>query len=128
LKALARIPSIPTITHGSGQTDASVAAPVTGPWQGSTLRELEGLEFSALGVAADAGGAFVAEVPAGSAAFAAGLRQGDFIQAVNGRAVRGVKEFLEAVNAVSEGANLKLEIVRNQQRMLLDTTHRDRTP
>ena len=122
LKALARTPAIPTITHGTGQTDASVAAPVTWPWQGATLRELEGLEFSALGVAADAGGVLVAEAPAKSAALAAGLRKGDFIQAVNGRAVRGGKDFLEVVNGLSEGTKLKLEIVRNQQRMLLATS------
>ena len=101
-----------------------MAASATWPWQGATLRELEGLEFSALGVAADAGGAFVAEAPAQSAALAAGLRKGDFIQGVNGRAVRGVKEFLEAVNAVSEGTKLKLEIVRNQQRIPLETSIR----
>jgi hypothetical protein len=122
LKALARTPAIPTITHGTGSTDASVAASVTWLWQGATLRELEGLEFSALGVAADAGGAFVAEAPAQSAAFAAGLRKGDFIQAVNGRAVRGVKEFLGAANAVSESAKLKLDIIRNQQRMPIETS------
>ena len=43
---------------------------------------------------------------------------------MNGRAVRGVKEFLEAVNAVSEGTKLKLEIIRNQQRIPLETSIR----
>ena len=127
LKALARTPAIPTITQGIGQADASVAAPVTWLWQGATLRELEGLEFSAVGVAADAVGVFVAEVPAQSVAFAKGLRKGDFIQAVNGRVVRGVKDFREAVKDVPEGAELKLEIIRNQQRMYLGYLHTDHT-
>ena len=77
-------------------------------------------EFSAIGVAADAGGVFVAEVPEGSAAFDAGLRQGDFIQRVNDQAVRSAKEFLDAVTAAPKEQALNLKIIRNQRTKTLN--------
>ena len=43
-----------------GAGEAAAAAAET-KWQGATLRELLHYEFSAVGVAADAGGVFVAE-------------------------------------------------------------------
>jgi len=120
LKALARTPAITAVVHGAGQTVSSVTEHT--PWQGATLRELEGLEFSALGVAEDAGGIIVIDAPSQSPVFAAGLRKGDFIQGVNGRAVRGAKEFLEAINAVPTGEKVRLDLVRNQQRMSLEAS------
>ena len=84
LKALARTPAIPEVKVASG--DATSARAAETKWQGATLRELLHYEFSALGVAADAGGVLAAEVPPHSTAFATGLRKGDFIQRVNGRA------------------------------------------
>ena len=84
-------------------------------WQGAKLRKMEGEEFSAIGVAADAVGVFAAEVPERSAAFDAGLRQGDLIQQVNQQAVRNAKEFLDAVAAASKEQTLNLKIIRNQR-------------
>ena len=118
LRAVARTPAISTVTIGAGGSASAVATETN--WHGATLRELVHWKFSAVGVAADAGGAFVAEAPAESAAFAAGLRKGDLVQRVNGRAVRGVKECLDAVKGFSEGQKLKLEIIRNQQPMSLE--------
>jgi membrane-associated protease RseP (regulator of RpoE activity) len=117
LRAIVQTPKIPTVKSGAG--DSSAAAAET-KWQGATLRELMHYEFSAIGVAADAGGVFVAEVPVQSAAFAAGLRRGDFIQRINSRAVRRVNDFRDAVNGVPKGQKLKLEIIRNQQPTTLE--------
>lgn len=114
LKAIARTPEIPALKAVARESSASAAEI---QWQGATLRELMHYEFSAIGVAADAAGVFVAEAPATSAAFAAGLRRADFIQRVNGRATRDTKEFLSAVNNVAAGQTLKLTIIRNQQPM-----------
>lgn len=116
LKTLARTPEIPPLKTGGEKT--SMATGVVN-WQGAKLRKMEGQEFSALGVAADAAGVFVAEIPPKSAAFAAGLRQGDFIQQVNTRAVRSAQEYLSAVNAAPRESPLKLEIVRNQKAITL---------
>jgi S1-C subfamily serine protease len=81
---------------------------------------MEGQEFSAIGVAADAVGVFAAEVPEGSAAFDAGVRQGDLIQQVNHQAVRNAGEFLAAVNAAPKEQELRLEIIRNQKTQTLN--------
>ncbi len=118
LRLIARTPEIPNVKIVAGE--ATTSATVETKWQGATLRALLPYEFSALGVAADAGGIFVAEVPANSAAFAAGLRQGDFIQRVNGRAVRDVPEFLQAMRGVAAGQALKLALIRNQQALSLE--------
>ena len=80
-------------------------------WQGAKLRKIEGQEFSAIGVAADAVGVLAAEVPGGSAAFDAGLRQGDLIQQVNDQAVRNAKELLDAVAAAPKEQTLNLKMI-----------------
>jgi hypothetical protein len=118
LKALARTPVYPTITLGSVQTDSPIAAPVACHWHGAILRDIEGLEFSAYGVSADAGGLVVSESPSHSAAFASGLHAGDLIQEVNAQPVRVVEEFLALMKDLPDGANVK--IIRNQQPRFLD--------
>ena len=65
--------------------------------------------MEAMGVAADAVGVFAAEVPVGSAACAAGLRQGGLIQQVDHPAVRTAEEFLGAVNAAPKQQQVELE-------------------
>ena len=117
LKALARTPETPTVALGAVQTEQTGApAASLANWNGVMLRELEEFEFSAVGVAADAAGVIVAEVP--SSPPVAGLQKGDFIQEVNGQTVRGVKEFLDTMKGLPDGAKLKL--VRNQQPMFLE--------
>ena len=114
LKAMARIPEFSAARKDGGKRGGkSGRAAVNTLWRGATLRGLVDQEFSAVGVAADAVGVFAAQVSEASAAFAAGLRQGDFIQKVNHRAVRNGGEFLKIVNAAPKAA-LTLEIVRNQ--------------
>jgi len=110
LKALARTPEIPALKKDSGKP---VRAAANTLWRGATLRALVDQEFSSIGVSADAKGVFAVQVPEASAAFAAGLRTGDFIQQVNHRAVRNGAEFLKLVNA-AKGKALTLELVRNQ--------------
>lgn len=117
LRAIAKTPDIPAVKSG-GEASSAGAAGVK--WQGATLRDLLHYEYSAVGVAADAGGAFVAEAPADSAALAAGLRRGDLIQRVGGRAVRNVKEFLDAAGGVPAGKKLRLTVIRNQQPVTLE--------
>ena len=111
LKALARTPEIPAVKKDGGKP---VRAAANLLWQGATLRVLVDQEFSAVGVSAGANGVFVVKVPEPSAAFAAGLRSGDFIQKVNRQAVRSVGEFLKLVSAAPKEQPLTLELVRNQ--------------
>jgi len=112
LKAMARTPGIPALKVNGKAAPPPTAKDVQ--WQGARLRALQGQEFSSIGVAADAVGVFAAEVPDGSAAFAAGLRQGDFIQRVNQTPVKNGGDFLAAVTAAPSG-KLNLEIFRSQK-------------
>ena len=112
LKAMARRPEIPPVKTGSEPSRASTDEV---DWRGAKLRKLADQEFSAMGVAADAVGVLVAEVPEGSGAFAAGLRQGDLIQEVNHQAVRNADEFLAAVSAAPKDKEVHLEIIRSQK-------------
>jgi hypothetical protein len=112
LKAIVRGPALPSA--GTGAPAGAATATAETRWRGARLRELSQYEFSAIGVAAEAGGLLAAEVPETSAAFAVGLREGDFVQRLDGRSFRGVREFLDAVAALPRGAILRLEIVRQQ--------------
>ena len=118
LKAMVRTPAIPAVDH----LDAGGGAPAEAPriaWQGASLRDLLRYEYSALGVAADSGGVFVDEAQAESPAFGAGLRQGDCVLRVNGRAVADVRRFLDAVGAAAPAGDVELGLVRSQQPLAL---------
>jgi len=117
LKALARTPeiSIPTPV-----ADPRPAATMQASWLGATVRELIGEEYSVVGVARDAHGVFLAEVPGNSAAFAAGLRAGDFLTQINGRQVPGLRGFQTAVAAGAAGQKIRLELLRNQQKVVVE--------
>jgi S1-C subfamily serine protease len=84
-------------------------------WLGATIRELIGEEYSVVGVRAGSHGILLVDVPANTAAFADGLRTGDFITRVNGREVNGVDDFLKKMTA---GQKAALYFLRNQQPMI----------
>ena len=114
LKALARGPKIPPLNE--------IAAPniPIANWQGATIRELTMGEYSAMGMSMESGGICLADAPVSSRAFKAGLRTGDFVMKVNGRAVPSLADFLLTVPGTGGGPNPKLEVIRNQQRMTLE--------
>ena len=118
LKAIARTPEIPSATTKGAQPPGDTKT----VWFGASLRRLTGQEYSALGVAADAQGVFVAEVPKESIAFKAGLRAGDFIQQANGVAVRGTEDFLSATRNLTVGQKLKLQMLRSYQMITMEIT------
>ena len=68
----------------------------------------------------ESGGICLADVPASSGAFKAGLRTGDFVMKVNGRVIPSVANFLLTVPGTGGGPNPKLEVIRNRQRMTLE--------
>ena len=84
------------------------------------MRGLLHYEFSAIGVSSEAGGVLVAEAPSESAAFALGLRRGDFIRRVNGRAIPNPRGFLEAISSLPADAKPKFSLTRNQQPLELE--------
>jgi len=71
---------------------------------------------------AGAGGASVAEVEPRSPAAQAGLRKGDVIVALNGRAVRGAAELRARLSVVPVGERVELGIRRGGQPQLIRAT------
>jgi hypothetical protein len=118
LKAMARTPALP-MAKVSTEPAAAPQRRIT--WKGATLRNLFGEEYSALGVARDAGGVVLADVPPGSEAANAGLHTNDFIQAVDGKPVRNVDDFLGKLRDGSAGRKMKLDLVRNQKKESIET-------
>ena len=78
---------------------------------------MQGAEFSALGVAADAKGVLVTEVAKDSPAFQDGMRKTDFIQRVENQEVSNVREFLDALGKLPAGGSVKLTVIRGQESM-----------
>ena len=117
LKAIARTPILPELgkpTKGGRKRMKKAAPPRIMTWQGATLKDLSGVEFSAYGVNKDEGGAALSVVPKSSAVAQAGLQEGDLIQEVDGEAVTNSKQFLEAISN-SKSRTLDLKFVRDQK-------------
>ena len=113
LKAIARTPEIPPM-----QAETKKRGPATGEWLGARLQELGSGAFSAYGIAKDAGGVALIEVPKGSAAARAGLKSGDLLLQINGSKVSKVGQ-IRRLTEESETRSLTLKIVREQALMTL---------
>lgn len=118
LKALARVPAF--VGNDRGNTSPSLAQKLR-DWQGAKLRELEEMEFSALQISESDKGVMVAECPANSAAYKMGIRPKDFIQSVDGRAVRNVGEFLSIAGALAPNKNPKVKLWRALREITIET-------
>ena len=77
------------------------------------MQDLEGEAFSAYGIAKDAGGVALIEVPKGSAAARAGLETGDLLLQINGHCVEKVGQVGRLAEQLDKHP-LTLKIVRNQ--------------
>ncbi len=95
------------------QAEKKKPGPATGEWLGARLQELKGEAFSAYGVSKDKGGVALIEVPKGSAAARAGLKNDDLILQINGSRVSKVGQILR-IYEQSAGRPIKLKIVREQ--------------
>jgi membrane-associated protease RseP (regulator of RpoE activity) len=108
LKAIARTPEIPPM-----QAEKKKRAPNTGEWLGARLQDLGEEAFSAYGIAKDAGGVALIEVPKDSAAARAGLETGDLLLQINGHCVEKVGQVRRLAEQFDKHP-LTLKIVRNQ--------------
>ena len=131
LKKIARTPQIPTLVLEKAQPkrrpakNARSAKRPSPPsvWLGANLENLGGEEFSAYGVSKEDGGVVLNQVPKDSIAAQQGLKEGDVVQQVNGKAVRTSDQLLKAC---SQGGSkpIKLMIVRDQQaKEIVDVQH-----
>jgi membrane-associated protease RseP (regulator of RpoE activity) len=117
LKKIAKTPALPG-TQAAPVSQTSRPAPsksrAAGCWLQATAKALEGEEFSAFGVARDAGGLQLVTVPEGSAAAKAGLQKDDLVMSVNGKALKQVGDLAKVMNDAG-GKPLEVAFVRNQQ-------------
>lgn len=103
LKAKAKTPKLPVVQAGA--ISAPKSTTIVRSWMGLRIKDMDGEEFSAYGVARDLGGV---EIVGGSHPL---LQQGDLIQSLNGRAVRSCADLEKA--AVTHP--MSLGIIRAQQ-------------
>jgi S1-C subfamily serine protease len=122
LKKIARTPQIPTpiLKKATGnRRSANKVRKAKRPsqpsvWLGANLETLGGEEFSAYGVSKEDGGVVLNKVPKDSKAAQQGLKEGDVVQQVNGKAVRTNDQLLKACSQAGNKP-IKLMIVRDQQ-------------
>jgi len=108
LKAIARTPEIPPM-----QAEKKKRPPATGEWLGARLQELGSGGFSAYGIAEDAGGVAIIEVPKDSAAARAGLETGDLLLQINDQRVEKVGQIRRLAEQF-DTQPLTLKVVRDQ--------------
>jgi len=126
LKRIARTPPLPDTLRAAGTRsrdwDRTHATPKTAHWLGAVVKSIETRgEMSALGLG-DRDGVLVAEVPSGSAAAAAGLKQNDVIRKLNGRPVKNLEAFAEAVKPAAAASPVTLTLWRDQADVSLKVT------
>ncbi len=110
LRARAPRPLIPRLRHFS---EAASVPRFT--WLGATLRALQGEEYSAFGISAEAGGVVLIDAPGHAAATQAGLREGDVIYSLDGQAVRTPEDLQRLIQAAVPNRNLRLGVRREQR-------------
>ncbi len=120
LKALARTPEWPRL--GAPKEEKSKRDGQIVVWLGAKIKNIVGLgEVSAAGLHGESG-VVLTEVPAGSAATKAGLKERDVILKCAGRPADTVQQFLRIWNRTAKGDRLKLDIWREQKTASLEIT------
>ncbi|HEX2485623.1 MAG TPA: trypsin-like peptidase domain-containing protein [Myxococcota bacterium] len=97
------------ITHGE-------IVPV---WLGLDFQDLDAHLAEALALPAERGGALVSRVRPGGPGAAAGVRRGDLLVAVDGRAVRGARDVYELLEHATPEQELALELLRGGEQVAL---------
>ena len=129
LKAMAKTPIFPKYNlkgakpqhgHKKSVTAASLK-PTPFYWLGAKLKELEGQQFSAYGIAKSDGGLVVRELMGTSELAKAGVKQNDVILLVNGKKVLSQNVFGQILADTKDKA-LKLTVVRNQHNHVINIT------
>ncbi|MFC7338732.1 right-handed parallel beta-helix repeat-containing protein [Haloferula chungangensis] len=116
LKAIARTPEIPALKASGGEGKASRSM----KWLGATLTDLSGEDFSAYGVSKEEAGVALSELAGNAAAAKAGLKDGDLIQAVDGRKTPNVRQFGRVIRGAK--GTVKLKVVRDQTAIEVEVT------
>ena len=116
LRGMAKTPQLPGTEPAAVETPSVKGSrpPGEGVWLGVAVRDLQGEEYSAFGIARDAGGVHLPRVPADSPAAKAGFHDDDLIQAIDGKPVKSLDGLFAAIRAAG-GKPLTVSIIRNQK-------------
>ena len=92
-------------------------------------KSLQGIDEPSLGMEVESlggdKGVVVSRVYPGSTAEKQGLRVGDYIEAINGRAVSKIIEFKEVLSAVLEGGEIHVLVLRGEDKLHIKITQKD---
>jgi serine protease Do len=119
--------AIPSSTLARVLPDLLEDGRVTRGWLGVTLQPLTPELARSFG-AERTDGALVSEVLDDTPAEAAGLRRGDIVLSVGGKAVRGPRELSEAIAALAPGTEAELEVVREGDELRVSVELGERPP
>jgi serine protease DegQ len=100
---------------------------VTRGWFGIEVADISAELAQSLGLPGPRG-AIVGAIERGSPADRSGMRLGDVIVSVNGRAVADVSQTLNAIAEVAPGKSVPVKILRKNQELALDVTVGKRRP
>ncbi len=84
-------------------------------WLGASVKNIETLGEQSASGATDRNGVLLVEVPAGSQAASNHLEAGDIILAINGQAVKNLKDLFTAMQQNSWQGQLDLKLLHHQQ-------------
>ncbi len=110
--------AVPSATLESVLPDLVTGGRVSRGWLGVTLQPLTDELARAFG-AESPRGALISQVLDDTPASAAGLRAGDIVLSVAGKAVRAPRELSAAIAAMDPGAEAELEVLREGERTTL---------
>lgn len=113
--------AIPSNTVKSILDELMGKGKITRGWLGIEMQEVTPGIASYLGYSGS-GGVVVRDVVSGSPAEQAGLRQGDIITAVSGKAVSGTDDMLQRVENTKPGTKVELTVWRNRKTIRVTVT------
>ncbi|MBV5283544.1 MAG: PDZ domain-containing protein [Paludibacter sp.] len=116
LKAIAKTPQIPVIDVNI-KPEAVAVKIITYTWFGVALKEPNGDEMSAFGMAFDAGGVCMTMVAENSEAAKLGFRTGDLLQGINGAKIKTINDLSNYLNQNLGIKKYYFILIRNQAKM-----------
>jgi hypothetical protein len=123
LRAVARTPEIPGLQLLSWSSSSPACQ-----WLGAEIRNLEGEEYSAVGLSAEMGGVLVIDAPGHAEAVQLGLRVGDVIVSVNGAPAKTVDELAKRIADSPGSTPVRLGLRRDQKDREVALPSRPRPP
>jgi serine protease Do len=95
---------------------------VTRGWLGVMIQDLDQTTREALGLASEIKGVLIGDVFKGQPAEKAGIKRGDIVVSVEGKAVESPNELRNAIAAIHPGKKVPIELLRNGKKQTVSVT------